>query len=157
MWIFMYDTLLLIFGPSSSWLGLPLLSWFSPNLSSLISHLIMTVSTSHGSSLTMRLLGDVGRFPTASDTPEECEVHVWSSPILLGDDGRADSWLWQETCEGGLAKRPTVEKEDGHVIHVTSILYILSIILERAYMCSDKWPHTHDWWINLKGNSYNLF
>ena len=62
-----------------------------------------------------RLLGDVGRFLVASDThedTEEWEVKLWSRPIRLGDDGRADSWLWHETCEGGLAKRPTEEKED---------------------------------------------
>lgn len=63
----------------------------------------------------MRLLGDVGRFLGPSDAPdasEECEVHVWSRPILLGDEGGADSWLWEETCEGGLAKSPTMEHED---------------------------------------------
>lgn len=106
-------------GLSLSWHGLPELSWCSPNLSSLISHLIKTVSISHGSSLMTRLLGDVGRFLAVSGTPEdseEWEVQDWSRPILLGDDGRADSWLWQETCEGGLAKRPTVEKRDKDVI-----------------------------------------
>ena len=63
----------------------------------------------------MMLLGDFGRFLTTSDTlevSEEWEVQVWSRPILLGDEGRADSWLWEETCEWGLAKRPTVEGED---------------------------------------------
>lgn len=72
-----------------------------------------TVAISHGSSLTTRLLGDVGRFLDASDTlvdSEEWGVALWSRPIRLGDNGREDSWLWEETCDEGLAKRVTVEK-----------------------------------------------
>lgn len=60
-------------------------------------------------------LGDWDRLLAVSDTPEDsekCEVQLWSRPILLGDDGRADSRLWEEMCEGGLAKRPTVETGD---------------------------------------------
>lgn len=69
-----------------------------------------TVAISHGSSLTWRLLGDVVRFLDASDTPDDSEgwgVPLWSRPIRLGDKGREDSWLWEETCEEGLAKRAT--------------------------------------------------
>ncbi|KAA8591826.1 hypothetical protein FQN60_017200 [Etheostoma spectabile] len=54
-----------------------------------------------------RLLGDVGRFLAASDAPEdskEWEVLV-SSAILLGDDGRADSWLWEDTSYSCLLTR----------------------------------------------------
>lgn len=53
-----------------------------------------TVAISHGSSLTTRLLGDVGRFIVASDTLEDSEewgVPLWSGPIRLGDNGREDS------------------------------------------------------------------
>lgn len=74
---------------------------------------------SHGSSLTTRLLGDGAWFLAASDRPEdseEREVQLWSGPTLLGDEGSADSWLWQETCEGGLANSPTVQEDtDEHV------------------------------------------
>lgn len=73
-----------------------------------------TVAISHGSSLTWRLLGDVGRFLDASDTPVESEewgVPLWSRPIRLGDKGREDSWLWEGTCEESLAKRATEGKK----------------------------------------------
>ena len=111
----MLDKLLVTGRLSSSWHVLPVLSWHAPNLSSLISHLIKTASMSHGSSLTTRLLGDEGRSLAASDTPEvseEREAQACSRHILLGDDRGADSGLWEETCERGLAKRPTVEKRD---------------------------------------------
>lgn len=104
----MQSALLFTLRLSLSWHGLPVLCWCS-----FISHLIKTVSTSHGSCLTTRLLGDVGIFLADSVTPEtseEREVQLCSRTILLGEDGRADSWLWEETCEGGLVKKPTVKK-----------------------------------------------
>lgn len=122
----MQSTLLFALRLSLSWHGLPVLCWCS-----LISHLIKTVSTSHGSSLTTRLLGDVGIFLAASVTPEtseEREVQVCSRTILLGEDGRADSWLWEETCEGGLAKRPTVRKGNKQrKAYFVCYIFILSV------------------------------
>lgn len=71
-----------------------------------------TALISHGSSLTTQLLGDVGTFTVASDALENSEdrgVPLGSRPIRLGDSGREDSWLWEEMCEEGLAKRATAE------------------------------------------------
>lgn len=69
---------------------------------------------SHGSSLTTRLFGDRVWSLADNSTPEDSEqlvVQVWSRHVLLGDDGGADSWLWEEICEGGLPKSPTVNKK----------------------------------------------
>lgn len=136
-------TLLFTLGLSLCWHGPPEFSGRSPHLSSFVSHLINTASTSHGSSLTTRPLGDEGRFLAASDAPDasdEREAQVWSRPILLGDEGRADSWLWEETCDGGLAKRPTVERE-----------YINCIYWRRVdgRLCFWSRDPPIDWWAQL--------
>lgn len=129
----MQSALLFTLRLSLSWHGLPVLCWCS-----FISHLIKTVSTSHGSCLTTRLLGDVGIFLADSVTPEtseEREVQLCSRTILLGEDGRADSWLWEETCEGGLAKKPTVKKGNKQKKGLFCVLYFHNI---HSHMYSSR-------------------